>query len=76
VTEEQVTEMLDKVRAQLAEHFDAIQIHVSWLNPDGTTSMRHRGSGNYYARVGMSQDFCLKEQAEVLADELARNEET
>ena len=72
---ETAQKILDRVKHQLAEHFDATQIHVSWINPDGTTSMLHGGAGNYYARVGMAAGFCAKEQAEVIADEISRNEE-
>jgi hypothetical protein len=75
MTEDQAVRIMDSIRHQLAEHFDATQVHVSWVHPDGRTMVLHRGSGNYYARRGMTNDFLTKEQAEVVADEIARNEE-
>jgi hypothetical protein len=75
MTEDQAIRVLDRFRHQLAEHFDATQVHVSWVDPDGRTSILHRGSGNYYARMGMANDFLTREQAELVADEIARNED-
>jgi hypothetical protein len=49
--------VLDKVAAQLSEHFDAVQIMVTWLGPDGGTLMESRGRGNWFARMGMAQEM-------------------
>jgi hypothetical protein len=43
MTEDEAVRVLDSIRHQLAEHFDATQVHVSWIDPDGRTSILHRG---------------------------------
>lgn len=48
---------LGKHAAQLAEHFDATVILASRLLPDGSTQLYVAGQGNWYARMGMAQDF-------------------
>lgn len=49
-------EMLDNVLCHLSEHFEAIQIHISWPEPAGTRCV-HRGAGNFYARLAMAREF-------------------
>jgi hypothetical protein len=75
MTEDEALQILEPIRVKLGEYFDATQIHVSWVWPDGRTSVVHRGSGNYYARVGMTSDFLNREQAEVMAAEIRKDEE-
>ena len=75
MTEDEAVKIVDSIRHRLAEYFDATQIHVSWVDANGLTGIVHRGSGNFYARVGMAEDFLNKEQAEVMAVEIKRDEE-
>lgn len=49
--------ILDKVAAQLSEHFDAVQILTTWMDPEGQTLMLSRGRGNWYARLGMAREM-------------------
>jgi hypothetical protein len=57
--------------AKLGEHFEAIQIMVSWTEPDGTLCVR-RGGGNWYARQGMAHDFINSDKAQTEAREIAQ----
>jgi hypothetical protein len=61
-------EIVDTAVARLGEHFDAVQIMVSCPNGDGGTLCLKRGSGNWYARQGMAQEFIGSAQAKEIAD--------
>lgn len=65
-------DIVDKFVHQLAEHFDAVQINVSFVLPDGHTQRISRGSGNWYARKGMTQEFLEQDQACTMAHELGK----
>lgn len=69
--DKQVIELLDSMTARLGEHFEAVQIMVSWTD-NGGTSMVTRGLGNHYARQGMARDFLTTDQSRTAADELSR----
>ncbi len=75
MTSEEVTNLIDSKVNQLAEHFDAVQILVSWPSDSGGTMSCYRGSGNYYARTGMARDFINRDQAETLVTEEKRQRE-
>ena len=53
----------------LLEHGDAVVILFSWTDADGT-GLISRGSGNYYARLGMCKEFIDKDQAQTGAHEI------
>lgn len=53
----------------LREHFDAVVILSTWTDADGT-ALISRGSGNYYARLGMAKEFIDKDQAQTGAHEI------
>lgn len=42
---------LDRLLAQLSEHFDSIQIVATRHNGDNTIAV-HRGTGNWFSRYG------------------------
>jgi hypothetical protein len=75
MTREQALELLDSHAAALSEHFDAVQILASYLEPDGTTAAVASGQGNWYARQGMAHKFVEQARAEGLAEELSQRED-
>lgn len=70
-------ERLEKTVAELGEHFDAVQVHVSSWDDSGTWTIS-RGYGNWNARQGMSHKFITQDQADdqakYIASELQRDE--
>lgn len=66
--------LLQTYAAQLGEHFEAVQIMVSW-NDEGLSKCVKRGCGNWYARQGMAHEFInadiAQENATQIADKLA-----
>lgn len=67
---EEVNALFDEIIARLGEHFDAVQIMVSW-NEESTTQSISRGSGNWYARQGMAHEFVNKDMAQENAHQIA-----
>lgn len=72
---------IDEVRAaveRLGEHFEAVQVLVSWNNASESFNI-YNGCGNWFARQGMAHDFINKdvaqEQAMQIGDQLAMYEE-
>lgn len=65
-------EALEKCANILAEHFDCVQIVASELNPNVSTSSIHRGSGNWFARRALCQEFVELDQADMMARSLGR----
>lgn len=63
--QERLEKVVDRMLAQLSEHFDNIQIFVS-KNPQGkaqeTVSFR-KGLGNYFARYGHVRDWLVEMDA-------------
>lgn len=51
---------------KLTEHFDAVQIVASTVDERGTVIFL-RGSGNWYARRAMCEEFIERDQAKVHA---------
>ena len=70
-TSEEKQAYVEKISAQLYEHFDAVQILVSW-NEESRCDMITSGSGNWYARQGMAHDFIQRDIAQNNASELSR----
>jgi hypothetical protein len=55
--------------SQLAEHFETVQIFVSRHDPvkeEGTVNVSY-GAGNFYARLGQTREWCIK-QDEIVRD--------
>lgn len=55
----------------LGEHYDAVQVLVTWSDA-GITKSRHLGSGNWYARQGMAHDFVKSDDSAELAKEIGK----
>lgn len=72
MTDKQKLEILERHVAELAEIYDAVQILASNLEPDGSTHGQKRGSGNWYARQGMAQEFIQEDIANEHATMIAR----
>lgn len=68
-------EMISAHAAQLSEHFDAVQILVSYPWEGGTQPL-YSGNGNWFARQGMARDFIELEQAEQIAREITKASES
>lgn len=68
MTQEEAEIYIQKVATELGEHFDAVQILVSW-NEESSTMMEASGAGNWYARQGMAREFLNKDQAQTIAHE-------
>lgn len=62
--------IVDSAVAALGEHFDSVQILVSVVEGTKTRCIK-RGSGNWYARQGMAQEFVSEELAEESASRIA-----
>lgn len=70
MTEALTQQVLDKALRELGEHFDAVQVLVTWCE-GGVTKSRHAGVGNWFARVGVARNFIERDQANDAADLLA-----
>lgn len=70
MTREELSNHVDRIAQDLAEHFDAVQILASHCEADGTMCMK-RGRGNWYARQGMAQEFIQSNEAETNAEYIA-----
>ena len=71
MTREQALELLDAHAARLSEHFDAVLVVASYMEPDGTWTAVSSGEGNWYARQGMAAQFVEQAKAEGIANEIA-----
>lgn len=56
---------LDRVLAQLSEHFDSIQIIATRHAGDGTLTFQ-RGTGNWFSRYGATAEWVDMQRARVL----------
>lgn len=70
MTHEEAGVMLTEFAAKIGEYFDAVQILASWTE-DGCTYCQKRGTGNWYARVGMAHQFIDSDVAEETAIQIA-----
>lgn len=55
--------VIKAITAQLAEHFEHIQVLVSW-NENQETHCIKTGVGNWYARQGMAHAFITEDVAQ------------
>ena len=69
MTEQEVQNRCELAAAALGEHFDAVQIMVSWQE-SGITRSLNRGCGNWFARQGMAREFITEDQSRTLAREI------
>lgn len=70
MTEAEIESILRECTEKLGEHFEAVQILVSW-NEDGLSKMRKMGAGNWYARQGMAHEFINADIAQENAHQIA-----
>lgn len=71
MTDAEKLAVLERHVNELAEIYDHIQIMGTWLRPDNTTASHKRGSGNWYARLGMAREFLSDNEAENTAAAIA-----
>lgn len=64
-------DFIDSKLRELGEHFDCVQILVSW-NQEAKTFNVYRGGGNWFARQGMAHSFINQDRAQDSAVELAK----
>jgi hypothetical protein len=62
--------LVDAALRTLHEHFNAVQVLVSW-NEQAETRAVYRGTGNFHARIGMAYDFIKKDDAQTMAVEIS-----
>lgn len=70
MNEDEAIAHLSKVCLAQKEHFDAIQMFVTWQH-NGETYGVCVGDGNWHARVGMSHDFLDRVKARIISEKLA-----
>lgn len=65
-------DIVNKCISIMSEHFDAVQVHACFLTPENQTQRLSLGSGNWYARKGMAQEFLEMDQAQTVASEIEK----
>lgn len=70
--DEMLVELMDRCLRDLGEHFDSVQLIGSFVTDDGQTQRVTRGIGNWYARIGMAQEFLEMDAAQTTAYELKK----
>lgn len=70
MTDEEKEALVQKTATELAEHFDCVQILVS-SHENAETIGYAKGSGNWFARKQMCQDYVDRSKADQAADFLA-----
>lgn len=73
MSNEQLESFTDSHIAQLSEHFDSVQISATTFNPDGSTTVINRGSGNFFTRYGSTKMFVSSLENVELASSLDKN---
>lgn len=56
----------------LMEHFECVQVLVSFPADNGGTGRFFMGAGNWYARQGMAHEFIQMDKAQTEAAEIAK----
>lgn len=72
MTNEEAGKILEDAVSKLGEFFEAVQIIVSWVDEEGATHYVPRGSGNWYARQHMCQEFVGREKSAEIADQIGK----
>ena len=73
MTNEEARALVQHVVDSLGEHFEAVQVLVSWPSVAGTYDC-FLGSGNFYARTGMAREFMQRDQSLVAAVEMLKKQ--
>lgn len=72
MTPDELIKIVEKAAADLGEHFDAVEILASHPASDGRGwECIKRGTGNYFARLSMAQEFIDEDKAETMARAVA-----
>lgn len=73
MTDEHANAAMSKALNALTKHFQVVQILCSNPSPDQhyLTSSTFDGSGNWFARLGMCQEFLARNERDRLAREIA-----
>lgn len=69
--EKAAEQMLDQMASRLGEHFEAVQIMVTWQE-NGQTFGLKRGVGNWYARVALAQEMISVDRSCDMAREIGK----
>ena len=72
MTNEDKLKILQSYVTKLSEIYEAVQVFATGLNADNTTFSHKRGSGNWYARQGMAQEFIQENIASDAAEQIAK----
>lgn len=67
MTKAEAQAQVDACVLRLAEHFASVQIVTSRLVPSGGTEAIMSGSGDWYARKSLCQEFVERDQADTIA---------
>ena len=72
MTDEQRIALLESTVSMLGEHFDHLQIMVTWDEgrQEPITRRLFRGGGNWYARLGLAHEFISEGEGDILADKI------
>ena len=70
MTNKESEDICQKALDILGEHYDAVQIMVTW-NEESITKWSKLGSGNWFARIGMAHEFIADSEQEDMAEKLA-----
>lgn len=55
---ERIKKVVDDCVSRIKEHVDAVQIIISHHNDDSNNTMSYeKGSGNWHARIGVTQEW-------------------
>ncbi len=71
MTNEEAQAIIDDALVKLGEHFDCVQVLVTWPTEERATAALFRGVGNWYARTGMAREFIERDEADTLTRVLA-----
>lgn len=67
----EAAKVLEDCLHRLGEHFDAVQILATRVQ-EGWTQRCVRGTGNFYARLGMAHEFIQEDAARESAKQISK----
>jgi hypothetical protein len=72
MTDEEADKVTKAAVSLLHEHFDAVQVFVTWMPEDGSgeTKYQWRGAGNYFARKQLATEFLREDEQKDLAEKI------
>lgn len=74
-SERAIDAILEEFMPKLMEHCDSIQVLISFQLPNGQTMRKSDGRGNWYASQGVAHEFINTDQAQNIANEIAKTSE-